>query len=127
MFTVHPAADAFPMMSDAELKELADDIAVNGLRNPLVLNHDGTVLIDGRNRLRACEIAGAQPTYENLSADLTDEQTLIYIVSANIHRRHLTQSQRATVATALEPMYVESARERMMTGKRDPVADQHHR
>lgn len=121
-YNVHPAADAFPMMSDAELKELADDITTHGLRNPVVLNHDGTVLIDGRNRLRACQIAGLEPTYTNLP-ELTDQQIIDHIVSANIHRRHLSQGQRATVATALEPMYAEAARERMLAGKKDPLAD----
>jgi hypothetical protein len=42
-------------MGEEELKELADDITVNGLQNPIVLNHDGTVLIDGRNRWLACD------------------------------------------------------------------------
>ena len=50
----HPAADLFPMMTDAELTELAADIKANGLLNPVVLL-DGQIL-DGRNRLRACEI-----------------------------------------------------------------------
>jgi hypothetical protein len=70
---IHPAADLFPMMSDAELKELADDIRENGLReHPILIcscnletpaqrkvhNKNGCpdpVLIDGRNRLDAIE------------------------------------------------------------------------
>ena len=122
-YTVHPAADAFPMMSDAELEELAADIAANGLRHSLTLNHDGTVLIDGRNRLRACQIAGVDITDERLPEDWTDAQIIDYIVSANVQRRHLTPSQKAMVASALEPMYAEAARERMLAGKADPSAD----
>lgn len=114
---VHPAADAFPMMSDAELQELAEDIKANGLRTPLVFNHEGSILIDGRNRQRACEIAGIQPTTQNLPEGYTDQQIIDYIVSANVHRRHLTPGQKAMVATALEPMYAEAARERMLAGK----------
>ena len=34
--TVHPLADTFPMMSDGELKELAEDIKKNGQREPVV-------------------------------------------------------------------------------------------
>jgi ParB-like chromosome segregation protein Spo0J len=52
----HPAADLFPFMSDDELAELAVDIRAHGLLEPIVLL-DGLVL-DGRNRLRACEAAG---------------------------------------------------------------------
>lgn len=122
-YTVHPAADAFPMMSDAELEELAADIAANGLRHPLVFTHDGAMLIDGRNRLRACQIAGVEIADERLPEDWTDAQIIDFIVSANVKRRHLTPSQKAMVASALEPMYAEAARERMLAGKADPRAN----
>src|SRR5438045_1950803 len=48
---VHPAADLFPMMSDAELDELAADIAKNGVQQPIVWL--GDQLLDGRNRVAA--------------------------------------------------------------------------
>ena len=57
---VHPYADKFPMLSDAELGELAESIAENGLRSPIVLTPDGLIL-DGRNRAAACERAGVAP------------------------------------------------------------------
>ena len=53
---VHPSADIFPMISDDELQELADDIKANGLIHPVVIKNN--VLIDGRNRLAACKLAG---------------------------------------------------------------------
>lgn len=53
---IHPAADAFPLMSPSELQELADDIKANGLACAIMRDKDGTIL-DGRNRLAACEIA----------------------------------------------------------------------
>lgn len=68
--TVHPAADLFPMMSDPELRELADDIKAHGLQEPLVLWQDNraeargkdgpftTYLLDGRNRLAALKMLG---------------------------------------------------------------------
>ena len=118
MTSIHPAADLFPMMSNEELKELADDIAANGLRIPLV--YAGNVLIDGRNRLRACDIAGVQPISQELHG-YSEAQILDYIVSANIRRRHLDAGQKAMVATALEPMYAEAAKERMLAGKKDPT------
>jgi ParB-like chromosome segregation protein Spo0J len=123
-YLVHPAADAFPMMSDAELKDLAEDIRVNGLQTPVVLNHDESILIDGRNRLRACGMADVDLTYDTLPDDYTEEMILNYIVSANIHRRQMTQGQKAMVAMALEPMYAEVARKRQLTGKKDLLADQ---
>lgn len=120
---VHPAADAFPMMSEEEFQELVEDIKANGLRTPLVFNHNHSILIDGRNRLRACADARVSITYTTLPEGYTDQQIIDYIVSANVHRRHLTQAQKAMVATALEPMYAEAAKERMLAGKKDPSAD----
>jgi ParB-like chromosome segregation protein Spo0J len=58
---VHPIADLFPMMTDEELANLAADIKANGLIHPIVVDKDG-VLLDGRNRDRACEIAGIEPS-----------------------------------------------------------------
>ena len=52
---VHPAADLFPLLSEAELKELAHDIRENGLKSSVILwrdREDGhDYLLDGRNRL----------------------------------------------------------------------------
>ena len=58
--TVHPLADTFPMMSDGELQELAEDIKKNGQRDPVLFAIiDGKeVLIDGRNRAAACLLSG---------------------------------------------------------------------
>ena len=51
----------FPRLGDAELRQLAADIKANGLLNPVV-RHRGKIL-DGRNRLAACEIAGVKPKF----------------------------------------------------------------
>jgi ParB-like chromosome segregation protein Spo0J len=110
---VHPATALFPMMNDAELKELAEDIKHHGLQQPVVLNVDESILIDGRNRLRACELAGESGgDYLVTTAlpDYTEQQIIDYIVSANLHRRHLTAGQKATLAAELEPMYAEAQR-----------------
>lgn len=50
---VHSAASMFPMMSDAELDELAADIDEHNLRAPIVFA--GAELVDGRNRLAAID------------------------------------------------------------------------
>ena len=93
---VHPAALAFPEMSTAELKELADDIRENGLANPIVHDSAG-LLLDGRNRLKACEIAEVLPRFETYKGD----NPVGLIISANLRRRHLNESQRALVASKL--------------------------
>jgi hypothetical protein len=60
---VHPVAALFPMLADDELEELAADIKANGLRFPIIRDKAGKTLIDGRNRLVACEIAGVKPDF----------------------------------------------------------------
>lgn len=96
---VHPAAALFPMMSMDELSELAEDIKANGLVHPIVLDASGEVLIDGRNRLKACEIAGVPPRFENLNG----HDPLAYIVSANLARRNLTKGQQAMALACIYP------------------------
>lgn len=92
---IHPYADQFPMLPQAELEELAQSIRDSGLRQPIVVTVDGLIL-DGRNRFRACRMAGVEPetvVYEG--ADLAE-----YVLDANITRRNMTTGQRA-MATAL--------------------------
>jgi ParB-like chromosome segregation protein Spo0J len=98
MIEVHPLAAVFPMMTDDELQDLADDIAQHGLLHPIVLDTDG-VLIDGRNRLRACEIAGVEPEFESLNG----HDAAAFIVSANLSRRNLTKGQRAMALAMIYP------------------------
>jgi hypothetical protein len=63
------------------------------------------VLIDGRNRLRACEIAGVAPTF----AALNGHDAAAFIVSANLARRNLSKGQQAI---ALAMIYPEAAKVR---------------
>lgn len=92
-YEIHPAADIFPMMPDSEFTELKNDIDTHGLREPIVLC-DGQ-LIDGRNRYKACMDLGIDPQWSELE-DTSDP--VAFVMSANLHRRHLTASQRATCA-----------------------------
>lgn len=95
---IHPSADIFPMMDDEELQALADDIRENGLQVPIVLDREGA-LIDGRNRLRACELAKVEPTFQIFEGlDPTS-----FILSINVERRHLTKGQRAMAVAMLHP------------------------
>jgi len=82
---VHPAANIFPMMDDRRLGELAQDIRENGQREQIRLL-DGEVL-DGRNRLAACDIAGVKPNFVEVA---TDVNPWVYVWSLNGQRRDLT-------------------------------------
>jgi N6-adenosine-specific RNA methylase IME4 len=94
----HPAAALFPLLEGAALDALAADIQVHGLRVPIVIHPDGRVL-DGRNRLRACEAVGVTPARETWTGELGSE--VDYVISLNLARRHLDESQRAMVGARL--------------------------
>jgi len=80
------------MLASGELHELAEDIRAHGLRTPVVLC--GGKVLDGRNRLLACERAGVKPAFGYYD----DGDPVGYVVSLNLHRRHLNESQRGMVA-----------------------------
>lgn len=91
----HPYADKFPMLSECDLADLADSIRANGLRNPIVLTNDGLVL-DGRNRVAACAMAGIEPEVVVYEGDDLAE----YVIDCNVTRRNMSTGARA-MATAL--------------------------
>ena len=101
----------FPEMSPDEFGALVADIRENGLLEPIWLCGDGRI-IDGRNRYRACQEADVEPEYRTYTGD---GSLVSFVVGLNIRRRHLTQSQKATLAVALEPMFAEEARGRQGT------------
>ena len=86
------------MLPDAELQSLANDIRDNGLETPIVTLE--CAILDGRNRHRACEIAGVSPRFE----EYTGKDPMQFVISHNLHRRHLTESQRGMVAAKLATM-----------------------
>ena len=97
---VHPVADIFPRMTAAEYAALRDDIEANGQREPIWV-FDGQI-IDGRHRAQACEEIGIEPAVREYDGD---ESGLVgFVVSLNLHRRHLDESQRALVGKRLSSM-----------------------
>lgn len=100
----HPAADVFPMLVGEDLQALTDDIATNGLRHALVswIDEDGAEwLLDGRNRLAACQGAGVEPRWFTYDGD----DPIGYVVSVNVKRRHLNAGQLAALALRVMPLY----------------------
>jgi ParB-like chromosome segregation protein Spo0J len=94
----HEYADLFPMATDAEVQEMAADIRNRGLLCPII-TLDGKVL-DGRNRLRACNIAGVTPHFQKYAG----ADPLADVVSWNLKRRHLTPSQQAGIGADVANM-----------------------
>ena len=111
--SVHPFADAFPMMTDDEMDRLIDDIKQNGQIEPCIVNKSG-VLLDGRNRLAACERLGIEPIVRTVSP----ASETAFIASLNIHRRHMTVGERQALAPLLEESFKDEARRRQVAGAR---------
>lgn len=104
----HEVANIFPLLQGAEFDELVADIRANGLLDPITV-HDGKI-IDGRNRYRACAEAGVAPRFEAWKqGDLT---LTAWIIAKNLHRRHLTASQRAVCALDVLPFMEAEAQKR---------------
>lgn len=97
---VHPAAELFPLMQDDEFASLVESIREQGLREAVWLTKDGA-LLDGRNRVRACQAAGVKPEFRQYDGD----DPVAFVMALNMDRRHLTVGQRAMVALKLVPMY----------------------
>jgi hypothetical protein len=93
----HPLANLFPMLADAELDDLGDDIRANGQVETVKL-HQGMVL-DGRNRYTACAKKNLGVRTEIFTG--TSREALNWVISKNLKRRHLSESQRAMVAAKL--------------------------
>lgn len=93
-FAFHPIADTFPLMEGDDYERFADDVAVR-LHEPIVLYEDK--ILDGRNRYRACLDRGREPTFTDYDGD----DPIGFVVSKNLHRRHMDEGQRSLTASRL--------------------------
>lgn len=130
----HPAAERFPMLEGAELQSLADDIGANGLQEPITI-YNGEIL-DGRNRYRACQMAGIEPRVVDYDGPLSPEA---FVISMNIRRRHLQPGQIAMIVERMKPEFQDEAHARMIAplemspkrpkagdGRHQPIRSNHH-
>jgi DNA modification methylase/ParB-like chromosome segregation protein Spo0J len=104
---VHEACNIFPMMAPDEFAGLVADIRANGQREPIWL-YRGEV-IDGRNRLKACAEIGIEPQFREWDGD---GSLVEFVVSLNLHRRHLSSGQRAACGSEIEERLAVEAKER---------------
>lgn len=95
-YELHPLCALFPRLSKRDFSALVDDIRANGLQNPIQL-YDGMIL-DGGNRYSACLAAGVEPEFVEFAGD----SALAYVLSANLHRRHLSLGQQAAIVASAQ-------------------------
>jgi cell division protein FtsB len=95
-YELHPLCTLFPRLDKDELAALREDIKANGLSSPITL-YEGQIL-DGGNRYQACLDAGIEPTFVEYSG--TDPVS--FVLSANLHRRHLKAGQNAIIVASAQ-------------------------
>lgn len=96
MYELHQLCTLFPRVEGESFDALVSDIRANGLREPITL-HDGMIL-DGGNRYRACLAAGVEPTF----VAFTGGNIVSFVLSANLHRRHLSAGQQAAIVASAQ-------------------------
>lgn len=97
----HESSSLFPMLEGDDFELLKEDIALNGLLEPIVVHPDDGSILDGRNRHRACLETNTEvrvKVWERTGSEVA------YVTSLNLHRRHLTSSQRAAIALDILPL-----------------------
>lgn len=95
-YELHPLCTLFPRVVGADFDALVADIRANGLRQSIVLY--GDMILDGGNRYRACLEAGVKPHFEHYEGD----SIVSFVLSANLHRRHLSAGQQAAIVASAQ-------------------------
>ena len=104
-FELSDHAFAFPDTSHEDIVALARDIEATGLLEEITLawpQEPGgpPEVVDGKRRLRACKMAGVEPTYRLLRREIDPRH---YVWSKNGERRDLKPSQKALAFALLFP------------------------
>jgi hypothetical protein len=102
---IHPAAECVRLMDADELASLAASIKAHGQRDPIILGRvngaASEVLIDGRNRLRACEIAGVEPRFQTI--EFNDDEAVKAFIADKSEHRNISKGQKAMQIALLWP------------------------
>ena len=107
MYEIHEVAKIFPALTGSDLDALTADIKAHGQLEPIITF--GGKVIDGRNRLAACIALGKEPWTREWAGE--EKDLLAFVLSLNLHRRHLTDDQRAAIAARLSHSGTVSIRE----------------
>jgi len=94
-YDLHPLCTFFPRLEGAEFRMLCEDISANGQREPITLHED--MVLDGGNRYRACIEVGVEPRF----VEFDGADIVAFVLSANLHRRHLSAGQHAAIVSSV--------------------------
>src|SRR6266540_1103375 len=111
-YTAHPAADAYPLITGGRFDSLVQSIKDHGLKDPVEILVGTKIIIDGRNRYRACVVADVTPRIKEIDLDELGLTPMEYTAIDNLHRHHLTEREWLIIAAKLMPVAEEEAKER---------------
>jgi len=112
----HRLASYFPIMEGEKFDKFVEDIKKNGQLEPII-TFDNQIL-DGLNRYKACQQLGIEPKF----TEYKGKDPLHYVVSVNVHRRHMSVSQLAMVATEMLPEFEEEAESRRKEKRAETIS-----
>lgn len=116
-YPLHPLCSLFPRMSGYEFECLKLDIKENGQREPII-THDGMIL-DGGNRYAACIELGIEPSIIKFGGG----NVATYVLSANLHRRHLLPGQQAAIVSCVQDWSKSQTKGHSANGSMEPFKD----
>jgi len=93
---IHPAAKLIPIASDEEFQTMCADVAANGFLHSVRIDRNN-LLLDGGTRLQVGWALQLDPPIERINPP----DVLSYVLSENIIRRHLSESQRGMIAASV--------------------------
>jgi ParB-like chromosome segregation protein Spo0J len=101
IYKIHDLCKLFPPMTDEEYEALMKSMKERGFdtAEPVILL-DGMIL-DGRHRYSAALDTDTEPVFR----DFNEEDPLAFVIRKNMHRRHLTTSQRSAIAAEICATY----------------------
>jgi hypothetical protein len=111
----HPAALLLPRMKPEAIQALGEDIKANGQQTPIVIFADaqgkqslldGVSRLDGMVKVKLEAIKDGALNREVVKFQvITEVDPVAYVLSANVHRRHLTTKDKRDLASNLLRMF----------------------
>ncbi len=104
-YRVHPAANVFPLIEGDDFSDLCESIRMHGVQHPAVVR--GNELLDGRNRMRACEALKSQGWSGSCPlVEWKDDGRNVaeWIWDTNALRRHMDDDGIAMASSAIWPL-----------------------
>jgi len=118
-FRNHP----FKVLDDEKMQDLVESIRANGILSPVLvrpIGNDIYEMVSGHRRMHAAEILGME-TIPAIIREMTDDESTIAMVDANIQREELLPSEKAfAYKMKMDAMKRQGARSDLTSGQNGP-------